>query len=282
MAADLASQANAPRTLVWPTNPSDITAEWLAAEVDQRVGSRDLDSRLEVLTELESFARSEAQSLMVGAGEQMIRAVADELAQWLTTVTATVNALGAEVHTASDAINADKVKPWKTLASSVTQYQSIRSAQTGLYAMLSWPFDSLAVGGGAPHSPTHNSTAAAHDEARLYFHRNLDAVAPGWKSPDASMPWPNDPVERIIWCIRHDTGIWCPTPAQVNSLIAGEQVPGPRGKGNAGPALPRKYDSEGHSRQRDQSAHGLGQPSPEPDPDPDLAPLVTENRWGKT
>lgn len=280
MAADLTNQANAPRTLVWPNNPSDVTAEWLDTEVDQRLGSRDLASRLEVLTELESFARSEAQSLMVGAGEHMVRLVANELAEWLTAATATVDALGTAVHTASDAITADKVEPWKTLAASLAQYEGIRSAQTGIYAMLAWPFDRLAVGGGEPSSANQDANAAADSEARSYFHANLDQVAPGWKSPDHTMPWPKDPVERIIWCIRHDTGIWCPTPAQVNSLIAGEQVPGPRGKGNAGPALPRKYDSEGHSRQRDQSAHGLGQPSLEPDPDPDLAPLVAENRWG--
>lgn len=54
--------------------------------------------------------------------------------------------------------------------------------------------------------------------ARLYLHRRLDVVAPGWRSGEP-VPWPDDPAERLVWCIRRDSGASVPTPAELNGLL---------------------------------------------------------------
>ena len=101
-------------------------------------------------------------------------------------------------------------------------------------------------------------------QARLYFHRNIAAVAPNWRGGIDSdrreqlgtVPWPDEPTEQLVWFIRHDSGIWCPTRKQIKDhLAAGND--GTRPTTTAGPAIARNNDKNGQHRHVDQSDNGF-------------------------
>lgn len=229
----------------WPTSPEELTSTWIHNEVARRVGVRDIDVQLQVLREVIFNARTGANELVDQHADELIGALADQLDALLTELTARVDDLGPGVSTAAEAIEAGTVDAWSSIHRTVVEYRDIRAAQNvfnrALWGATDWPFDRKAAG---------DSSDVSDPEARLYYHRRIAEVAPLWRADrradstgkainESTVPWPQDPTERLIWCIRNDSGIWCPTADQMQALLSGE-VPERRGKGIKRAGLQRR------------------------------------------
>lgn len=211
----------------WPTSPEELTSDWVHNEVARRVGVRDIDVQIQVLREVIFNARTGATEMIDQNADELIAALAAQLETLLTEVTARVDDLGPAVSTAAEAIEAGTADAWSAIHRALPEYRDIREAQGVLYRGFwgaNWPFDRRACG---------DSGDVTDPEARLYLHRRIPDVAPQWRADrradstgqainESTVPWPKDPTERLIWCIRNDSGIWCPTADQMQSLLAGK------------------------------------------------------------
>ncbi|WP_199253856.1 hypothetical protein [Mycolicibacterium mengxianglii] len=256
-AAELAQQiANNPATQSSrPATPEDVTTDWLDAEVDRRRYGKKTEESLDVLRNLEIEARSDAADLIQQNAAKLVRGLADQLKTVCTDAAAAVDALGPDVNDPAAAIQANVAGHWKTLTELRAEYDSIRRAQLALYRdTAEGDFDQLRCGNNQPNIPD--------PEARLFFHRNLPKVAPKWRGHTDSnrldrpgeAPWPSNPVEQLVWFIRNDSGIWCPTSDQIKDHLArGNDGTRPAAPTSAAPAVPSKYDEHGQHRTVDQT-----------------------------
>ncbi|WP_131701346.1 hypothetical protein [Mycolicibacterium neoaurum] len=188
-------------------------------EVDRRLGATRIDTQLEVLRDLITSSQDEANSLIVERRDDLIELLAQDLEALVDEIGAAVERLGPGVDTAAAAIDADAADTWKQISTAVPVYEDIRLVQLELYRSADFEkIDRAACGDGIQvYDP----------EARLYYHRNLDDVAPDWKpgldargnQRDSSLPWPSDPTQRLIWCINRDSGIWCPTATEIAASL---------------------------------------------------------------
>ncbi|TDO15009.1 hypothetical protein EV580_3149 [Mycobacterium sp. BK086] len=274
LALDLRAEAES--VLAWPSTPSDVTDEWLDNEVSRRLGKSDHEVRIQVLRELEFGARTEIIELVDERAENLITELASRLSTLLLHLTTYVEQLGADVNTAAEAIEAGTTDAWRSINASAQAYNEIREVQLVLYRRQE--FDRRRCG---------DDNVVKDAEARLFFHRRLELVAPDWRSSQPTYPWPNDPAERLVWLIRHDSGMWCPTTAQINRLLAEGPEPAPATTGTGRNTVSRKVNPRGRYRDVDDSGHRLGvpvqaAPSPLPaPPTPTFAGSVTthSSRW---
>jgi hypothetical protein len=213
------------------------------------------------------YARTDANDLFDEKSDEIFAALAEQLAELVAAASVTVDALGP-VNTAADAIEGGMTDAWKVIQNQLKVYREIRRAQSALYACLKWPFDRRAFGdSGSPNTQ-------ADSDARIYYHRRLPEVAPGWDdqrttdafgrdTPPRSIPWPDDAAERFIWCIRNDSGIWCPSPSELNALT--NAIPERRTNGvERVNRVKRQYSEKtlAHRGAVDDSAHGFTSPGP--------------------
>jgi hypothetical protein len=223
MALELRSAATS-AAASWPSSPGEVTDDWLNGEVNRRLRTSDTDIRIEVLRQLEFSAREDAIEEIENNVDGLINGLAGQLRTLVDEVSGAVDDLGVGVGTAAQAIEAGKAEAWKTISASIAPYTDVRNIQRTLYRCDQAHFDGLRCG----DNPSVNDP-----EARLYFHRNIDTVAPNWKgsvdsnniSRPSEIPWPDDPTERMVWFIRNDSGIWCPSPQQIRARLA--EVPEP-------------------------------------------------------
>jgi hypothetical protein len=109
--------------------------------------------------------------------------------------------------TVREVLAADITKPWKELTALRDEYNQLRQAQEWTLA----------------GRTTLRDAASQHvldDHASLAFIRDLDDVFPSWNQPDRTVrisgdaprrqPWPNDPVEQLVWLYDH-AEVWIPT-----------------------------------------------------------------------
>lgn len=235
--------ATAQEPSVYPSTPDAVTADWLKGEVARRQARDDAQVSISVLQELEFGARSDGINLIDMQVEEMISVLGEQLSELVDDLRTHVDALGDDVDTAAQAIEASTTEHWKAISDRAADYQDIRHVQRVLYRSCEGRFDELAAGAGV---------AGADPEARLFYHRNLDEVAPNWRGfidtngvqQPSQVPWPADEVERLVWCVRRDSGIWCPTPPEINAALA--EVPKRLAGGNRqGQKLPRSYSPTG-------------------------------------
>lgn len=237
-----------------PKTAEEITDAWLQSEIDRRRHGSDTDARLKLLREIEYDAREQVWSLIEGNAESMLEELDSSLQDLIAQLATAVDALG-DVSTAADAISADVSDHWKTAATLRRDYDEIRDVQRTLYRCDSAYFDGLPCGDGDQRIPD--------PEARLYFHRKIAEVAPGWRGRTenrvtypGTVPWPADPVEKLVWFVRNDSGIWCPTPAQIAKAIKADQ---PKSEdSHPGNVAPSKYDEKGRYQHVDQSGAKFG------------------------
>jgi hypothetical protein len=177
--------------------------------------------------------RPRLASDIVTFSTDLIEALAAELNDLMSRVSDAVDALAPGVNSAADAIAAGSAEHWKTVADARPEYDNIRQLQRTLYRCGSIEFDDLKCGDGINGNDP---------EGRIYYHRNLSSVAPqwrGWRDSNGAdhppeVPWSNGPVEQLVWFVRTDSGIWCPTPRPVAHVLEREPSPAqvfpPRGK----------------------------------------------------
>lgn len=204
----------------WPATPADLTEAWLTRQVKQHRGDADAELRIRILRSVEFRAREAAWSHIEHRSEALIASLCVQLRELVEAATEVAGQLSDEVSTAQAAIQVGAADHWKSLTELRSAYDTIREAQRALYRCDTVNFDKMAAG--------DDSHTVDDLDARLYFHRNLVGVAPDWRghrTNDAAWtigtyPWPVDPVEKLLWFIRNDSGIWCPTGAQVDALVA--------------------------------------------------------------
>ncbi|WP_431959896.1 hypothetical protein [Mycobacterium sp. smrl_JER01] len=192
-----------------------------------------------MLQEIAVTARQQAAELVERHATDLIRGLAQQLEKVRVAAAKAVDQLGAGVNDPVSAINADVAEHWKTLVGLRGEYDAIRSAQKTVYLYTGeGMFDQLRCG--------DNQHLINDPEARLYFHRNLTTVAPRWRGGIdtdrrehvGEVPWPDDAVERLVWFIRNDSGIWCPTRGEIKTLLAeGGAGPDPKNRGAQVPRL---------------------------------------------
>jgi hypothetical protein len=197
-----------------PTTPDKVTDKWLNAEVDRRLATAQREARANVLREVVSTSASEADSLLYKYVDDLFNGLAEQLDEVLRAAAVEVFALdesGIDVTTSDEAIQAGCADQWKTIIDLMPVYADIRAAQRQLVHALGDGFDRIKCG---------DTGVVIDDEARLYFHRNLDDIAPGWRGGE-QLPWSSNPVERLVWCLRHDSGAWVPTTSQIKEHSPG-------------------------------------------------------------
>ncbi|SIM22121.1 hypothetical protein [Mycobacteroides abscessus] len=206
-----------------PKTPEAITDEWLAEEVRRRVFGTDTDIKLKVLRETHFHAVQKSRSVIESHSKGLIEQLDGHFQKLVAEVQVIADKLG-DAATAVDAINADVADHWKSLIEHRARYNSLRDIQRALYRCDSFNIDAAACG--------DQNQRVTDLEARLYFHRNLATVAPNWRGDInadrqetyGSVPWPSDPVEQLLWFVRNDSGIWCPTGQQIRALLEQQEA----------------------------------------------------------
>lgn len=212
------------QTTTYPATADAITPKWIEGEITRRRATSDTQLRIALLDELEVNALQESHELIEAHAVELVAALGKQLAALVERLTAAVAVLDDEggVATAAEAITAGTAATaaWQQIADATTDYADIRRTQHILYSGCSTiSYDELRSGDGNPN--------ITDPEARLHHHKHLDRIAPDWRGVidtnkavhPAKMPWPDDNTERLVWCIRHDTGIWCPTPAEIRQHL---------------------------------------------------------------
>ncbi|MEU9805595.1 hypothetical protein [Mycobacterium sp. NPDC050853] len=222
LAVEIAQRTEA-QTPALPTAPEQITPEWIDGEVARRRYGTDSAAQITLLGEVEFGALQQAWQHIEQCSTALIEQLANQLHDLIDRATVAAGHLGDEVGCAADAIDHGTSKHWKTLSDARRDYDILRDAQRTVYRCDTVHFDRAACG--------DENQRITDPEARLYYHRNLSAAAPGWRGHTSTeridqfgdTPWPTDPVEKLLWFIRNDTGIWCPTPRQITDLLASEE-----------------------------------------------------------
>lgn len=225
----------------------DAVAAWLDAEVDRRLAQADREARAAVLRELAVTTAAEAETLLHQHTDDLIAGLAAQFDEVMRTAAEHVAAMDG-VATAADAIQAGCAEHWKSVADLLPTYTSIRAAQRRLYGAMHEQFDRISCG---------DTQLVVDPEARLYFHSRLDEILPGWRGGEP-LPWPDDPTERLVWCVTNNSGAWVPAPADINELLTTTSSSDtPSMVTTTWPSVPRAYDPSGHRRRVDQSNHGF-------------------------
>ncbi|MDC8973990.1 hypothetical protein [Mycobacterium marinum] len=205
----------ATHTAPWPATASEVTDTWLTGEVERRHTLEAHQERAKILAELIIDSRQQASTLIEEHAEQLMSALDARLQALVAHAEPAVQALDGAT-TAAQAIKANAAEHWNTVAELRPQYDEIRSVQRNLYQYV-LQFDMLPFGDGIP---------SAHPEARIYYHRNLDDIAPQWRGWTTNgvqhlpeYPWPTDPVERLVWFVRNNSGMWCPGRFQMHNDV---------------------------------------------------------------
>lgn len=212
-------QADAATESDWPSTSTALTEKWLTAQVERQRGGADAELRVRILRSVEFRAREDAWSHIESRSAALIEQLAAQLGELVAAVGEVADQLGAVVGTAQAAVEAGTADHWKSLSELRRDYDTIRDAQEGLYKCDVVNFDRGACGDGDHH--------VSDREARLYFHKNLATVAPDWRghtttdqvATNGQVQWPADPVEKLLWFVRNDSGIWCPTNDQIKHLL---------------------------------------------------------------
>ncbi|WP_156752162.1 hypothetical protein [Mycobacterium sp. ACS1612] len=194
--------------------------DWVAAEVARRQREAERLLTLEVISGVESAARTRATRLIASNTEQLLHTLATYLADVMAPVYAAVDEMPATVATAADAIAADCTAQWKTITAAVPILSEIRTVQIGLYTHNVSEDDRRKCGDMAGLDP----------QARLYYFRRIAEVVHDWRSGE--MPWPTDPTERLLYVVQNDLEPWCPDKAQIHAAIEDLRSEGRRGARN--------------------------------------------------
>ncbi|GJO37402.1 hypothetical protein NJB1604_02120 [Mycobacterium marinum] len=211
---------NATPAFSWPATAEDFNDDWIEHEIARRRAITENESRLSVFNDIEHNVRCEIHDLIDDNATALITALAQQFDNLLDRLADAVAELGEHVHTAADAITAGTTQAWKQIAEMVAEYQDIRTVQTRLYrGCTTVAIDELRCGDQNP--------AVTNPEARVYFHSNIATIAPNWQGGrtdngaiiDATYPWPTGPIERLVWLVRSDSGMWCPTPAELRDHL---------------------------------------------------------------
>lgn len=212
----------------WPATAEEFNDDWIEHEIARRRAITENESRLAVFADIEHNVRCELYDLVDDNANELITALAEQFGNLLDRLADAVAQLGDHVHTAADAIHAGTAQAWKQVADMVDEYQDIRTIQVRLYRGCNTvSIDELRCGDQDPN--------VTDPEARVYFHRNIAAIAPNWRgyrnnsgvTEYATYPWPTDPVERLVWLVHHDSGMWCPTPNELRDLTNAPAPPIP-------------------------------------------------------
>lgn len=207
----------------WPS-PEEMTAEWVDSEVDRRRTIREQAERTQILVELRFAAYEAVYQAIERIGVRFIEHLAKDLEDLVGRARSAVDLLGPHVSTSIEAIDADKADVWKSLSGMAKQYRAIRDVQDDLYSCdFAEDADLHACGYG-------QNRRAQDDDAFLYAHRNIARVAAKWLGytmndqgrtvqMPGEVPWPKDHTEKLVWFIRNDSGIWCPTPDQIDECL---------------------------------------------------------------
>jgi hypothetical protein len=256
MISDLKQQTGAEAAV--PASIDEVTDDWLRTEVSRRLASTQRDAEIQVLRELRFNAAEAAHGLLDKKVDALFGGLVQQLDQLMATAAAAVAAMDEvapdAVCTASDAIQAGVADRWKEVTDLLPDLEDIRAVQRLIYQSMPESFDRVRCG----------DTANVSDpDARLYNHQHLDTVAPGWRSGEP-LPWPTDAAERLMWCLKNNSGIWVPSPDQIIRLFAtadaeAEAASEPTPTMTGGVSITRQYDGRGSRRSVDQSGHRFGQ-----------------------
>lgn len=218
-ARERAAQAHntSPHSADWPTSVEAVTPEWVDQECERWRSLADVEAKRQALAVIEANARADLFDAIDAHASDLIAALATKFEALLDRIADAVAQLRDDVHTAADAINAGppSTEAWKAIAEMAEEYHDIRTVQVRLYRGTGALIDALRCGDGDPN--------VTDPEARVYYHRALDIVAPCWRGArganavilPATYPWPAGRVERLVWFARSDSGMWCPTPQQL-------------------------------------------------------------------
>lgn len=200
-----------------PATADEVSDDWLDAEVQRRVTAQTVAAERAALVGLAEDCNADAATIArTAAGEQLLIELGARFDDVMAKVSAAVDELG-EVTSAQEAITTGKTDAWQQLTALRDDYDSVRIAADIVFS--------------SEHGDLvrRSRGLSADPEASSLRHRNLDAVAPGWRRGPAneyaadgtgSTPWPGDPVEQLVWFVRHGSEPWLPTAGQAESHLA--------------------------------------------------------------
>ncbi|MCX2755511.1 hypothetical protein [Gordonia sp. 4N] len=221
-----------------PMLSGDITDKWLNTAVRDRVQARDTDIRIELLENLRIAAESDAANI-VELGADTILAALDTELQTLVANASDAAQLLSGATTATEAISRGAHAAWADLTKHAEQYADLRIAQRHIITSMS---PDLVIASQTQHQPD------AH--ASDLFIGNLDELWPNWRRPETyghagysgdngygnTTPWPNEPVEQLVWMVTHDAQLWIPTMAKLEQLHTSRRAVPVRSEGVTVPA----------------------------------------------
>jgi hypothetical protein len=205
--------------VTYPTPPDtdgadldQYLSDYAAAYEEEQSRTRHADALTAVIGACERTINSALDN-----PDALLRPLSEDLDNLMGRVTEVVDRLNGATN-ANEAINADVADAWRELPAYRREYDDIRNTQQLL--ML---HDDRPPG---DHTSDYVNDPLASDVVIA----NLDDLMPGWRGPDTRYtlqgpppdrrPWPNDPLEQLVWLITSPAKVWIPTDSDLTALHA--------------------------------------------------------------
>jgi hypothetical protein len=196
---------------------ADDIAAWLdtVAETDAAEHAREI--KFNALRDRLIWCDKVVEGVVTVETDRILTSLHDALVEVMDQVAAVVDRLNG-ARTPQQVIDAGVSDAWKELRPLRTEYDQVRTAQE-------W-----AMAGEDQHVGSRSHYLLGDPLATDIAIANLDTVFPGWRDKDNRAinlsdapqqdprPWPQDPVEQLVWLCTSDAEPWVPTLSELNQL----------------------------------------------------------------
>jgi hypothetical protein len=147
--------------------------------------------------------------------DALLRPLSDDLTNLMARITTVVDQLNGATN-ANEAITNNVADAWRELPALRSEYDDIRRTQQLLMLHDDRP--------PSDYLSDYTDDPLASD----LIIANLDDVMPTWRTPDTRFtmqgnppdrrPWPNDPLEQLVWLVISGAKAWIPTTSELTAL----------------------------------------------------------------
>ncbi|WP_067842277.1 hypothetical protein [Nocardia lijiangensis] len=179
-----------------------VPESWLSTIADRVTNTAVLDAQQQAAHALKVDAERKLDSIFRSGFDDALAALNDKLGALMADVRTAVEKIG-HASNPREAIEAGSGREWAKIADYGKEYQRIRSGQLAIMT---------ADGGMSIWQEAARNTSQA--SGRHYAHygliKNLDEAFPELTRSTASVPWPAEIDEFLVYVVRNNLDLWIP------------------------------------------------------------------------
>lgn len=207
--------------LPMPTSVDHDLDEWLYIVENLEADERQRTVRHGALTSLITICESQIQSI-VHDKNRLLASLARDLDQIMTDAKNVVARLNG-AQNAAQAIERGAAEAWQQLAPIRAEYDGVRQAQHWVMAGDHRVMQARSEYLWTDDLASDMAIATLDNVFRDWKHPPRNNAIQQWDNQRRLQPWPEDPVEQLVWLCSSGAEVWCPTTRQLDELKAQRQ-----------------------------------------------------------